>query len=225
MDSTRGLLNRIDRMLVDQMASAARYVCGFQGPVQNFPRIAGGLRHQTRQRPRAGHVRRPDGRRSWHVGVYSVQRPVQRVGDVRAMSVYLKSIPERNQSSGDSAGRGATSVSASVLARGSSIYREQCESCHLGDGRGQPPHYPPLAHNPSIEMESAVNPIRMVLNGGYPPQTAGNPRPYGMPPFAQVMSDRDVACVVTYIRVSWGNHGQPVSALEVNVLRSAALLD
>ena len=32
---------------------------------------------------------------------------------------------------------------------------------------------------------SAVNAIRMVLNGGYPPGTAGNPMPYGMPPFAQ----------------------------------------
>ncbi len=25
----------------------------------------------------------------------------------------------------------------------------------------------------------------MVLNGGYPPGTKGNPMPYGMPPFAQ----------------------------------------
>ena len=43
--------------------------------------------------------------------------------------------------------------------------------------RGMPPHYPPLAGNPSIQMQSAVNPIRMVLNGGFPPGTAGNPRP------------------------------------------------
>jgi mono/diheme cytochrome c family protein len=74
-------------------------------------------------------------------------------------------------------------------------------------------------------MESSVNAIRMVLNGGYPPQTAGNPRPYGMPPFAQVMSDEDIAAVVTYIRVSWGNTGQPVTPSEVNALRSAALFD
>jgi mono/diheme cytochrome c family protein len=74
-------------------------------------------------------------------------------------------------------------------------------------------------------MSSAVNPIRMVLNGGYPPQTAGNPRPYGMPPFAQILSDADIAAVVTYIRVSWGNHGQPITTFEVNTLRSAALLD
>jgi len=70
-----------------------------------------------------------------------------------------------------------------------------------------------------------VNAIRMVLNGGYPPQTAGNPRPYGMPPFAQLMSDEDIAAVVTYIRVSWGNRGQPVTPAEVNTLRSAALFD
>ena len=50
---------------------------------------------------------------------------------------------------------------------------------------GMPPHYPPLAGNQSIQMTSAVNAIRMVLNGGYPPGTAGNPMPYGMPPFAQ----------------------------------------
>ena len=146
-------------------------------------------------------------------------------GDVRAMALYLKTLPEHEESPAPEGPRGATQVSASVLARGHSIYGDQCAKCHQGNGLGQPPGYPPLANNPSIEMESAVNPIRMVLNGGYPPQTTGNPRPYGMPPFAQVMSDEDIAAVVTYIRVAWGNHGQPVSASEVNALRSAALLD
>jgi mono/diheme cytochrome c family protein len=73
--------------------------------------------------------------------------------------------------------------------------------------------------------QSAVNPIRMVLNGGFPPQTAGNSRPYGMPPFAQILSDEQIAAVVTYIRVAWGNHGQSVTSIEVNQLRTAALLD
>ncbi len=86
-----------------------------------------------------------------------------------------------------------------------------------------PPHYPPLAGNQSIQMGSAVNAIRMVLNGGYPPGTAGNPRPYGMPPFAQRLSDDEVAAVVTYIRTSWGNRGEPVSARQANELRSATL--
>ena len=72
-------------------------------------------------------------------------------------------------------------------------------------------------------MQSAVNPIRMVLNGGYPPGTKGNPMPYGMPPFASLLSDNEVAAVVTYIRTAWGNRGTPVSAREANELRSAPL--
>ena len=70
---------------------------------------------------------------------------------------------------------------------------------------------------------SAVNAIRMVLNGGYPPGTAGNPMPYGMPPFAHRLSDDEVAAVVTYIRTSWGNRGAPVSARQANELRAATL--
>ncbi|MGY4488023.1 mono/diheme cytochrome c family protein [Bradyrhizobium sp. LM3.2] len=72
-------------------------------------------------------------------------------------------------------------------------------------------------------MQSAVNPIRMVLNGGYPPGTKGNPMPYGMPPFAGLLSDNEVAAVVSYIRTAWGNRGTPVSAREANELRSAPL--
>jgi hypothetical protein len=82
---------------------------------------------------------------------------------------------------------------------------------------------PPLARNQSIQMESAVNPIRMVLNGGFPPGTEGNPMPYGMPPFAQSLSDNEVAAVVTYIRTAWGNHGNPVTSMQANQLRSAPL--
>jgi mono/diheme cytochrome c family protein len=60
-----------------------------------------------------------------------------------------------------------------------------------------------------------------VLNGGFPPGTEGNPMPYGMPPFAQALSDDEVAAVVTYIRTSWGNRGSAISASDANALRSA----
>jgi mono/diheme cytochrome c family protein len=72
-------------------------------------------------------------------------------------------------------------------------------------------------------MSSAVNAIRMVLNGGFPPSTGGNPTPYGMPPFAQSLSDDEVAAVVTYIRTAWGNRGAAVSAREANALRASPL--
>ena len=110
-----------------------------------------------------------------------------------------------------------------LLALGKTVYDNQCAVCHGAEGLGKPPHFPPLAGNQSIQMQSPVNPIRMVLNGGYPPGTADNPMPYGMPPFAQSLSDDEVAAVVTYIRTAWGNRGAPVSARDANTLRSAPL--
>jgi mono/diheme cytochrome c family protein len=44
-----------------------------------------------------------------------------------------------------------------------------------------------------------------------------------MPPFAQSLSNQEVAAVVTYIRMSWGNHGTAVSPQQVSDLRSAPL--
>jgi mono/diheme cytochrome c family protein len=99
------------------------------------------------------------------------------------------------------------------------VYVAQCAVCHGAEGRGQTPSYPPLAGNQSITMASPVNSIRMVLNGGYPPGTGKNPRPHGMPPFSHMLNDDEVAAVVTYIRVAWGNSGTPVTAAQANDLR------
>jgi mono/diheme cytochrome c family protein len=142
--------------------------------------------------------------------------------DIKAMAIYLKSL---GQGSPPEAAMTTipTAESSLLLSLGKTVYERECASCHGAAGKGHPPHYPPLAGNPSIEMPSAVNAIRMVLNGGFPPGTAGNPMPYGMPPFAQALSDDEVAAVVTYIRTSWGNRGGAVSAREANQLRSASL--
>lgn len=142
--------------------------------------------------------------------------------DTRAMAVYLKSLGQGSPP--DPATSPVPSAEGSLLlSLGKTVYDAQCASCHGAQGQGAPPHYPPLAGNQSIQMSSAVNAIRMVLNGGYPPATAGNPRPYGMPPFAQSLSDDGVAAVVTYIRTAWGNRGAPVGAREANSLRHAPL--
>ena len=142
--------------------------------------------------------------------------------DIQAMAVYLKSLAQ-----GSPPAPATSNIPSAegnlLLAFGKTIYDNQCAVCHGAQGLGKPPHFPPLAGNQSIQMGSAVNPIRMVLNGGYPPGTAGNPMPYGMPPFAQSLSDDEVAAVVTYIRTAWGNRGAPVSARDANTLRSAPL--
>jgi mono/diheme cytochrome c family protein len=142
--------------------------------------------------------------------------------DTRAMAVYLKSLGDH--ATPDKSPASTTPQESSLLLTlGQSVYADKCAVCHGAKGLGKPPHYPPLVGNQSIQMASAVNPIRMVLNGGFPPGTAGNPMPFGMPPFAQSLSDDEVAAVVTYIRVAWGNHGTAVSAVDANALRSVPL--
>jgi mono/diheme cytochrome c family protein len=141
--------------------------------------------------------------------------------DVRAMAIYLKSLAA--DSLPDSTSNIPAPESSLLMSLGQTVYQARCAACHGSDGRGMPPNYPPLAGNPSIQMESAVNPIRMVLNGGFPPGTAGNPEPYGMPPFAQTLSDNEIAAVVTYIRAAWGNRGTAVSADQANELRKVPL--
>jgi mono/diheme cytochrome c family protein len=143
--------------------------------------------------------------------------------DVRAMAVYLKGLPDKDTSAPATSPTPNTPQFVQVFSEGRRVYEAKCAVCHGPDGKGMPPHYPPLANNQAIEMESAVNPIRMTLNGGYPPGTRKNPMPYGMPPFAQELSDVEVAAVVTYIRTAWGNRGGPVTASEANALRTATM--
>jgi mono/diheme cytochrome c family protein len=142
--------------------------------------------------------------------------------DVRAMAVYLKSLAEGHPPAAATT-QVPSSESSLLMHFGQTVYEAHCANCHAADGRGMPPEYPPLAGNQSIQMESAVNPVRMVLNGGFPPGTAGNPMPYGMPPFAQTLSDDEVAGVVTYIRAAWGNRGSAISARQANELRKVPL--
>lgn len=142
--------------------------------------------------------------------------------DVRAMAIYLKSLPGPAQPE-KPAPRDSSTAAQAQLATGARLYETHCASCHQADGKGVQPGYPPLAGNRALTTSSAVNAIRIVLNGGFAPGTTGNPRPYGMPPFGPVLDDREVAAVVTYLRASWGNDAPAVSGLEVNKYRSVPL--
>jgi mono/diheme cytochrome c family protein len=137
--------------------------------------------------------------------------------DAMAMAVYLKSLPPRDPDPPPPSQ--ARLVDPSVMELGRKIYVQQCAVCHGDEGKGFPSEMPPLAGNQSITMSSPVNPIRMVLNGGYAPGTKKNPRPHGMPPFSHILSDDEVAAVVTYIRVAWNNTGTPVTPAQANELR------
>jgi len=138
--------------------------------------------------------------------------------DLRAMAVYLKSLPP---APGDSDPRELPHAAAAVLERGAKIYADRCASCHGDQGQGVPGAYPALDGNRAVTMPVTANLVQVVLNGGFAPATRGNPRPFGMPPFAPVLSDADVAAVLTYLRSAWKNRAAPVSELTVAQQRAS----
>jgi mono/diheme cytochrome c family protein len=137
--------------------------------------------------------------------------------DLQAMAVYLRSLPQI--SSPTRPRQAPMKMSTQMAQRGAQVYRDHCEQCHGEDGAGVPGAYPPLAGNRAVTMPVTANLVQVVLGGGFPPATAGNPRPFGMPPFATVLSDADVAAVISHIRTSWGNQASAIGEISVGLQR------
>ena len=129
--------------------------------------------------------------------------------DLRAMVHYLQSLPPLV------AVPPPPPQDAPSNADGARLYRDHCAGCHGDAGQGVPGAYAPLAGNPAVLLENPANLIQVVLGGGFAPATAGNPQPFGMPPFAVQLSDAQMAAVLSFIRNAWGNRAPPVRALDV----------
>lgn len=139
--------------------------------------------------------------------------------DLGAMAQFLKELAPP----APVAAPAAPAAPAAMLTRGAKLYEQHCAQCHGEQGRGVPRAYPTLAGNRAVTMPETANLVQIVLNGGYAPATAGNPRPFGMPPFVLELSDSDIAAVLTHIRQSWGNQAGVVTPLEVNRMRAASV--
>jgi len=134
--------------------------------------------------------------------------------DLAAMASYLKDLPGVPAQPVMRTAATVTRRDAGTMARGQKIYDQRCAYCHGDRGEGVAGAFPPLAGNRAVNMAQTANLVQVIAHGGYLPSTAGNPRPYGMPPFGQVLDAADVAAVLTYVRGSWGNDSPPVTLLE-----------
>jgi mono/diheme cytochrome c family protein len=130
--------------------------------------------------------------------------------DLQAMAVFLKELPQAAAAvpPGDR-------PDTAAMARGAAVYKDRCADCHGAEGQGAAGAYPPLAGSRKVTMASPTNVVRVIVDGGFAPATQGNPRPYGMPPFFQVLNNAQIADVVTYVRNAWGNQATPLSELDV----------
>jgi mono/diheme cytochrome c family protein len=135
------------------------------------------------------------------------------------MAVYIKSLPAEDAH----AAPAKYEIPPRVLEAGKELYDKHCADCHGHQGEGHEPAAPALANNRAVIMSPAVNPIRMVLFGGYSPGTTGNPRPFGMPPFSLTLSDEEIAEILDYVRTSWGNSAPAIYGEDISANRGSPL--
>jgi mono/diheme cytochrome c family protein/lysophospholipase L1-like esterase/glucose/arabinose dehydrogenase len=119
-------------------------------------------------------------------------------------------------------------AAAKAYQRGGEVFHREahCATCHQPDGKGLDPAFPPLVGTPWVTgSEERLTKIvlhglhgRIEVNGkvydpekGVPPMTA----------FGSILSDEEVADVLTYVRNSWGNKAAPVGAETVKKVREA----
>ncbi len=106
------------------------------------------------------------------------------------------------------------------MKRGLAVYARTCIACHQPTGMGLPPVFPPIANAP-IAVGNPELPIKFILQGLMGPITVNGMTYNSMMPPVVGVTDGDIADVLTYVRQSFGNQGNPVSADQVKAVRAA----
>lgn len=170
--------------------------------------------------------------RDGHADGHAAQGPMAEVvlgstaalndADLAAMAAYLRALPQQPTARPEPA-----RPDPARRERGAGLYREHCAACHGAQGEGRHDEsgaiaYPALAGSRLVSQASAANLIRVIERGGFAPATPGHPRPYGMPPFAGLLSADDLAALASHLRQSFGHGAGEIDTVEVLRLRSAA---
>jgi mono/diheme cytochrome c family protein len=112
-----------------------------------------------------------------------------------------------------------TSLKNSIT-RGQAVYQQLCLACHQADGSGVPNLNPPLMRNPWTMGPKDVL-ITQVLNGSNGKvEIDGDRFNNTMPPLGTVLTDQQIADVLTYVRNNFGNDGSAVTTAEVKAVRA-----
>ena len=127
--------------------------------------------------------------------------------DVRAMSVYLKSLPAQEGQN--------PSVFAEQSKSGGAIYKERCAKCHMASGRGGFLTGPSLAGSAIVQANDPSSLINIILYGQGTPKNLPPNTWETMQPYAEVLSDDEIAAVSNYVRASWQNRTAAVTSREV----------
>ncbi len=105
------------------------------------------------------------------------------------------------------------------MQRGKKVYEKTCLACHQAEGDGVPRLNPPLIKTTQV-LGNKEKLIRIVLQG-FNEDVEINGEYYSNPMPAQpLLTNQEIADVLTYVRNSFGNKAKAITALEVKMVRA-----
>ncbi|WP_211169136.1 cytochrome c oxidase subunit II [Aromatoleum toluvorans] len=130
---------------------------------------------------------------------------------VVSQEAYSKWVADRQAAMAAAVSAGARDWSlAELVEQGAKVFAANCVACHQADGKGLPPAFPPLDGS-KVVLGEAAGQIAVVLNG-----RPGTP----MAAFGELLSDADIAAVITYTRNSWSNKtGEAIQPSQIAAAR------
>lgn len=140
-------------------------------------------------------------------------------GDLRAIAIYLQSLPPAGDVVSPPAPQRGTIPAGLYDTRGGLGYVQFCAECHRADGSGVAGVFPPLAGNPTVASRDPSTLIHITLTGWNTASTAAHPRTSTMAAFNTLYAP-EIAEILTFVRATWGA-APPVTAPEVRRMRES----
>ncbi len=100
---------------------------------------------------------------------------------------------------------------------GKNIFSSTCFACHQAAGQGVPGAFPPLANSDYLNAD--VNRAIEIVLRGKTGEITVNGKKYNSVMTAQLLSNKDIANVLTYVYNNWGNNGTEVTEEMVKKVR------
>jgi mono/diheme cytochrome c family protein len=136
--------------------------------------------------------------------------------ELKIVTAYLAEHFNRESTFSPLKGMGAAAAARDdqqLFAAGREIYQTLCSVCHQPDGRGRERVAPPLVGARLVMGPPAIA-VRILLHGKRGPANV-------MPALGTLMTDEQIAAVLTYARREWGQTGSAIQAATVKDIRGA----
>jgi nitrite reductase (NO-forming) len=105
-----------------------------------------------------------------------------------------------------------------MMTMGAQVFSSVCFACHQSEGQGLKGVFPPLAKSDFL-MADKDRAISIVMNG-FKGEVVVNGETYRSEMPKPQLTDVQIASVLTYVRSSFGNSGEPVTLDDVNRVRA-----